>query len=92
MDEIWHRILAHEGETFYTYRELPFTYVVIGRGRGPIRVIREGREINRNISRASFEKAWPHMLCDSPSEIPEAGIVGRSYVWGILADARIRGG
>ena len=89
MDEIWQRILNHAGERFQTLTGLPFTYEVIGAGRGPIRVFRDGHEVNRNISRASFEKALPFMPCDRPSEISEFGIVGRSYVWAILNDPRI---
>lgn len=29
IDEIWQNIISHEGETFYTAKGLPFTYVVI---------------------------------------------------------------
>ena len=29
------------------------------------------------------------MPCNRPSDIPETGVVGRSYVWAILNDPRI---
>ena len=89
MDEIWRRILDRAGERFHTSTGLPFTYEVVAAARGPIRVFRDGQEIDRNISRSSFEKAVPSMPCDRPSDIPETGVVGRSYVWAILNDPRI---
>lgn len=89
MDQLWQQIIKHAGETFHTRTGLPFTYRVIGATRGPIRVDRDGHEINRNISRASFEKAVPSIPCDGPSDIPDTGVVGRSYVWAILSDPRI---
>ena len=89
MDEIWQRIVRHAGERFHTSTGRPFTYEVVGASRGPVRVIRDDQEIDRNISRASFEKAFPSMPCDRPSDIPETGVTGRSYVWAILNDPRI---
>lgn len=89
MDQVWLRIIEHEGHIFHTCTGLPFTYQVIGVSRGPVRVVRDGHEIERNISRASFEKAFPSMPCDRPSDITETGVVGRSYVWAILNDPRI---
>ena len=89
MDEIWQRILDRAGERFHTSTGLPFTYEVVGAARGPIRVFRDGHEIDRNICRASFEKALPFMPCDRPSDILEIGVSGRSYVWAILNDPRI---
>ena len=91
MDEniVWQRVVQHAGHTFHTCTGLPFTYQVIGATRGPIRVVRDGHEIDRNISRASFEKALPSVPCDRPSDISQTGVVGRSYVWAILNDPRI---
>lgn len=89
MDEIWQRILDRAGERFHTSTGLPFTYEVVAGARGPIRVFRDGQEIDRNISRSSFEKALPSMPCDRPSDILEIGVSGRSYVWAILNDPRI---
>ena len=89
MDKVWKQIVRHAGQTFHTSTGLPFTYQVIGATRGPIRVVRDGREINRNISWASFEKALPSMPCDGPSDISQTGVSGPSYVWAILNDPRI---
>ena len=89
VETTWLRILEHAGEEFRTVRGFPFTYEVRGTVRGPIRVSRDGHEINWNISRASFEKAIVYMPCNGPSEIGATGVAGRSYVWAILSDGRI---
>lgn len=89
IDEIWSRIVAHEGKTFMTSRSFPFTYKIAGDYDQRIRVFRENHEINRNISRKLFEKASTYMPCTKPADILADGIVGRSYVWGILSDSRI---
>ena len=72
-----------------TSRSFPFTYKIAGDYGQRIRVFRENHEIRRNISRTLFEKAVPSMPCTKPADILAEGIVGRSYVWGILSDSRI---
>lgn len=89
IDEIWERIVAHEGETFMTFRDLPFTYRIAGDYNQKIRVFRGDHEIRREISKESFHRALAHMPCDTPTDLPDQGLVGRSYIWGILIDARI---
>ena len=53
-----------------------------------IRVTRDGREINRVLSRTNFAKALPSMPASNPSLLK--GRQGSAYVWAILMDPRIR--
>lgn len=85
-EEIWLRIQRHAGETFHTITGLPFTYAVPG---DYIRVTRDGREINRSLSKTNFRKAAELMPVDGPGAIKDRQ--GTAYTWAILADSRIRG-
>lgn len=84
-DDVWDRIRRCAGQTFSTATGLPFTYRVPGKF---IRVEREGREINRSLSRTNFEKAAAEMPADKPSDIKTRQ--GSAYTWAILMDQRIR--
>lgn len=84
-DDVWDRIRRCAGQTFSTATGLPFTYRVPGEF---LRVQREGREINRSLSRTNFEKAAADMPADKPSDIK--GRQGSAYTWAILMDQRIR--
>lgn len=53
-DDVWTRIERHAGQTFTTATGLPFTYRVPG---DYLRVFRDGREINRSLSRTNFKAA-----------------------------------
>jgi hypothetical protein len=86
-DDVWDRIRRCAGQTFSTATGLPFTYRVPGEF---LRVEREGREINRSLSRTNFEKAAAEMPVDKPSDIE--GRQGSAYTWAILMDQRIRQG
>ncbi|HJQ87714.1 MAG TPA: hypothetical protein VJ820_09660 [Propionibacteriaceae bacterium] len=85
-DDVWARIERHAGQTFTTATGLPFTYRVPG---DYIKVIRDGREINRSLSRTNFLKASAAMPAARPSDIKESQ--GSAYTWAILMDRRIRG-
>jgi putative intracellular protease/amidase len=85
-DDVWARIERHAGQTFTTATGLPFTYRVPG---DYIKVIRDGREINRSLSRTNFLKASAAMPAAKPSDIKESQ--GSAYTWAILMDRRIRG-
>jgi hypothetical protein len=65
----------------------PFTYRVPG---DYLRVERDGREINRSLSRTNFEKAAKLMPAATPSDIK--GSQGSAYTWAILMDRRVRQG
>jgi hypothetical protein len=85
-DDVWTRIERHAGQTFNTAAGLPFTYRVPG---AYLKVTRDGREINRSLSRTNFKKASASMPAAKPSDIKESQ--GSAYTWAILMDRRIRG-
>ena len=58
---VWERICRHAGSEFTTTTGLSFTYVVPG---NYLRVTRDGRQINRSLSRTNFEKAMDAMPAD----------------------------
>ncbi len=51
---LWERIRRHAGERFETKTGKPFTYQIPGNF---LRVIRDGEEVNRSLSRTNFMKA-----------------------------------
>lgn len=85
-DDVWTQIEKHAGQTFNTTTGLPFTYQVPG---AYLKVTRDGRKINRSLSRISFRKASASMPAANPSDIKESQ--GSAYTWAILMDRRIRG-
>lgn len=85
IDTIWQRISSRAGEQFHTKRGLPFTYVVPG---AYLRVTRDGREINRSLSKTNFREAAEVMPVDGPGDLKDRQ--GSAYTWAILMDARIR--
>ena len=50
-ENLWDIIIAHQGETFYTAKGLPFTYTIKG---GEFFTDRK----KKSITRATFEKAF----------------------------------
>jgi hypothetical protein len=72
-NDVWDRIRRCSGQTFYTATGLPFTYRVPG---DYLRVERDGREINRSLSRTNFEKAAKLMPAATPSDIKGSQGVG----------------
>lgn len=86
-NDIWDRIRRSAGQTFSTATGLPFTYRVPGEY---LKIERNGREINRSLSRTNFEKATALMPAARPSDIKASQ--GSAYTWAILMDKRIRRG
>ena len=84
-EAVWHRIKAHQGEEFRTATRLPFTYEVEGTG---IWFFRNGRRIERKLSRAQVEKAIARCPLNSTTEIKD--LMDYAYLFGLLTDARIR--
>ncbi len=82
IDEIWERIVKHEGETFHTKRGLPFTYEIRDNVFYPSRT-------EWQIPRADFEKALELVPFDGPGTVNKI-VQGPSYVWSVLHDPRIR--
>ena len=85
-DDVWTRIESHAGQTFNTVTGLPFTYRVPG---DYLKVTRDGREINRSLSRTNFRNGSVSMPTARPSDIKKCQ--GSAYTWAILMDRRIRG-
>jgi len=83
--EVWRRIEAHAGEMFRTTTGLPFTYRVPG---AFLLVTRDGREVNRSLSKMNFEKAIALMPASTPTALKD--LQGTAYTWAILMDPRIR--
>jgi hypothetical protein len=85
IEAVWERIRRNAGIEFRTVTGLPFTYDVPGQY---LRVTRDGKEINRSLSRTNFERALAMMPASNPGLLK--GRQGASYTWAILMDPRIR--
>ena len=83
INNIWERIIKHEGEQFTTVRNISFTYTISGD------YVRTSNTEYR-IYRTQFEKAIPYMqIIKGPGEISKI-VFGYSYVYAILNDPRIK--
>jgi hypothetical protein len=85
-ESVWRRIESHQGEEFKTATKLPFTYEVEGAG---IWFFRDGRRINRKLTRSQVEKAIARCPLSSTTEIKD--LMDYPYLYALLTDARIRG-
>jgi hypothetical protein len=84
-ESVWRRIESHQGEGFQTARRLPFTYAVEGAG---IWFFRDGRRINRKLTRTQVDKAIARCPLTSTTEIKD--LMDYPYLFALLMDARIR--
>lgn len=84
-DEIWRRIGELQGEEFLTARGLPFTYEVEGAG---LWFFRDGRRINRKLTRKQLDAAVSRCPLSSTTEIKD--LIDYAYVYGVLTDPRIK--
>jgi hypothetical protein len=85
-ESVWQRIQSHQGEEFRTVERLPFTYEVEGAG---IWFFREGRRIERKLTRTQVDKAIARCPLTRTTEIKD--LMDYSYLFALLMDARIRG-
>jgi len=85
-EAVWRRIVSHQGEQFQTARGLPFTFEVEGAG---IWFFRDGKRVNRKLTRTQFEVALSRCPLARTTEISD--LMDYSYVFAVLADTRIRG-
>lgn len=79
IDSLWQLITEHQNETFYTMKNLPFTYTVKG---GEIFVDRR----SKSITKATLEQALGK-LKENPERItgPKSlNVFGAPYIWAIL--------
>jgi hypothetical protein len=84
-EPVWERIRQHSGHPFKTKTGLEFTYAVPG---AYLRITRNGKEIERSLSKSNFAKAAAAMPVEGPGDIKDRQ--GQSYTWAILMDRRIR--
>ena len=80
IESVWMNICKHEGESFYTVRNIEYNYVVKDH------YILVNNDPRRRIPKSSFEKAL-EMDNPSPSQI---NLRGQSYIYGIINDRRIK--
>lgn len=80
IEEVWQRIVAHQGHTFRQKLGKEFTYTIKGHVVYP-----DG--VNRHIGRKNFEKALARMPFETTSVLQD--LQAPSYVYGVLKDPRI---
>ena len=85
-EAVWQRIVSHQGEQFQTVRGLPFTFEVEGAG---IWFFRDGKRVNRKLTRTQFEVALSRCPLVRTTEISD--LMDYPYVFAVLTDKRIRG-
>jgi hypothetical protein len=85
-ESVWHRIESHQGEEFETVTGKPLTYAVEGAG---IWFFREGRRINRKLTRTQVEVAIARCPLTTTTEIKD--LMDYAYLFALLKDGRIRG-
>ena len=84
-DAVWGRINKHQGEQFHTVTGLPFTLKVEGSG---VWFFRNGKRINRKLTRAQLEEAISRCPLSTTTEIKD--LMDYPYLFAILRDGRIR--
>ena len=85
-EEIWRRVVHHQGEPFQTVTGKPFTYEVEGAG---IWFFRNGERVNRKLTRKQFEIALSRCPLGSTTEIKD--LMDYPYLFALLKDGRVRG-
>lgn len=78
----WLRVVAQQGKQFQTARGLPFTFEVEGTG---IWFFRDGKRINRKLTRKQFEVALSRCPLKRTTEIKD--LMDYPYLFAILKDA-----
>ena len=85
-EAVWRRVANHQGEQFQTVRKLPFTFEVEGAG---IWFFRDGKRVNRKLTRTQFEVALSRCPLARTTEIKD--LMDYPYLFAVLMDRRIRG-
>jgi hypothetical protein len=85
-ETVWRRVANHQGQQFRTVRGLPFTFELEGTG---IWFFRDGKRVNRKLTRTQFEVALSRCPLTSTTEIKD--LMDYPYLFALLADGRIRG-
>ena len=85
-EAVWRRVAKHQGKPFQTVRKLPFTFEVEGAG---IWFFRDGKRVNRKLTRKQFEVALSRCPLTRTTEIKD--LMDYPYLFAVLMDGRIRG-
>ena len=85
-DAVWGRVAKHQGDPFQTVRGLPFRFEVEGAG---IWFFRDGKRVNRKLTRTQFDVALSRCPLTSTTEIKD--LMDYPYLFAVLMDERIRG-
>lgn len=80
-EDIWNRIISHQGEIFHTKSRLEFTYRIEGNRFYSSRA-------EWIITKTDFIKAYKFVPIAGPGLI-SSDVMGPSYVWAVLHDKRI---
>ncbi len=81
--DVWDSVVRFQGETFYTINHRPFTYTVEG---DKIIFSRAKQFIN---GKNNLYRAYVMLPVPGPSMFSAHGVVGASYIYGLLYDTRI---
>jgi len=79
---VWKRIIAHQGKTFYIKSGKPLKYEIDGEYFLPSRT-------KYRISKSDFKRVYPDLPLEGPGIISRV-VRGSSYIWAVLHDRRIR--
>lgn len=79
----WNKIIAHEGEVFYTVTGLEFTYQLVSEN-----AICTNRT-TYNLTKSNFKKALSLCPIEKPGDISKV-IRGSSYVYSLISDKRLQ--
>ena len=85
-EAVWRRIENFQGAQFHTATGLPFAFEVEGNG---IWFFRDGKRINRKLTRAQVDVAISRCPLKSTTEIKD--LMDYAYLFALLMDRRIRG-
>lgn len=83
IEDVWQRIIANEGKTFFQMRGNEFQYIIKANSVHLNRT-------NRTISKKTFEDALEFVPLENT--VPIQKLQAPSYIYGILMDHRIRKG
>ena len=78
IDSVWQLLTEHQGETFYTMKKLPFTYVVKG---GELFVDRRSKSITKATFEQALNKLRENPLITGPKSL---NVFGAPYVWALF--------
>ena len=77
-ENLWEIIASLQGTTFYTAKNLPFTYTVKG---GELFTDRRGRSVTRSTFEKAFEKIRSDAAVTGPKKL---NMYGAPYVFAVL--------